>query len=336
MAYAGFHRPESDGPLSSHPLFRTRDLDEACERIAQVFCPHELRSGPIADGFDAKMCYVSLGGVSVSRLRFGAATHIDAARIDDFYVVHMPISGTADVAWGNEAVASHPRLASVVAPTRPLRMQWHPGCDQLIVRIDRALVDRYCAQHFGHELSRPVEFELGMQIDTDAMRSWRHLVELLMSEADRESGMLVSPIARPQFEQMVVGTLLFCQPNNYSEALRRPVREIAPYYVKRAEDYIHANGEKPLRMAELVRHCGVSTSALCAGFQKFRGTSPMAYVKSVRLERARTLLLASGSACETVTAAAMRVGFSHLGHFTADYKRKFGETPSETLRKARS
>jgi AraC-like DNA-binding protein len=32
-----------------------------------------------------------------------------------------------------------------------------------------------------------------------------------------------------------------------------------------------------------------------------------------------------------VTAVAFRWGFSHLGHFTTDYKRRFGETPSETL-----
>lgn len=336
MGHADFCMQEGGGPLSAHPLFHTRDVDEACARIARIFCPHELRLASTSDHFDARMCHISLGGVSVNRLRFGTSTHINAGRIEGFYVVHMPISGTADIAWGNEAVASHPRLASVVAPTRPLQMQWHQGCDQVVVRIDRELVDRYCAQHFGHDLPRPVEFELGMQIEACAMRSWRHLIGLLMCEADREGGMLISPLARPQLEQMVVGTLLFCQPHNYSEALRRPVREIAPYYVKRAEDYIHANGEKPLRMTELVRHCGVSTSALCAGFQKFRGTSPMAYVKSVRLERARAVLLGGGLSCGTVTAAAMRVGFSHLGHFTADYKRKFGETPSETLRRARS
>jgi len=333
MAHVGFLHAEGGQALLSHPLFRTRDIDEARSQVAKVLCSHELRLAPTANALDARMFHFSIGRVSINRLDFGASVDVERDSIEDFYVVHMPISGTAEVCSGNDTVTSHPRLASVVAPTRPMRIRWHQGCDQIMIRIDRGLLDRHCAQHLGHELSRPVDFRLGMEIESRRLGAWRHLMEMLLAGVDGENGMFDSPLARPLLEQMVVGNLLFSQPNNYSDELRRPAPPIAPSHVKRAEEYIRANADKPITSIELARHAGVSTSALYAAFQNFRGVSPMAFLKLVRLERVRCELLAETEQHKTVTAAAMRWGFSHMGHFTADYKRKFGETPSQTLRR---
>jgi AraC-like DNA-binding protein len=57
----------------------------------------------------------------------------------------------------------------------------------------------------------------------------------------------------------------------------------------------------------------------------------MLYLKEIRLRRVNEELRGLRSGSETVTAVAFRWGFSHLGHFTTDYKRRFGESPSETL-----
>jgi len=60
----------------------------------------------------------------------------------------------------------------------------------------------------------------------------------------------------------------------------------------------------------------------------------MAFLRLVRFERVRDELL-RGNESTTVTAAAMRWGFSHLGRFAAEYRARFKESPSETLRRAR-
>ena len=57
----------------------------------------------------------------------------------------------------------------------------------------------------------------------------------------------------------------------------------------------------------------------------------MLYLKEIRLRRVNEELLRRNSGNETVTAVAFRWGFNHLGHFTTDYKRRFGESPSATL-----
>ena len=60
----------------------------------------------------------------------------------------------------------------------------------------------------------------------------------------------------------------------------------------------------------------------------------MDFVKRVRLERARQKL-SSLDAETSVTAVAFECGFGNLGHFARDYHERFGERPSETLRRSR-
>ena len=57
----------------------------------------------------------------------------------------------------------------------------------------------------------------------------------------------------------------------------------------------------------------------------------MKYVKQMRLECAQRTLLAAEPGTTTVTTIAMDHGFYQLGRFSADYRRVFGELPSETL-----
>ena len=59
---------------------------------------------------------------------------------------------------------------------------------------------------------------------------------------------------------------------------------------------------------------------------------PMAFVRERRLDEVRRRLLAGGREQTSVSNAALDFGFCHLGRFSADYRRAFGELPSETLR----
>lgn len=80
---------------------------------------------------------------------------------------------------------------------------------------------------------------------------------------------------------------------------------------------------------------GVSARSLQASFRAALRTTPTAYIRSLRLERARADLADSG-AVSTVTDVATRWGFTHLGRFAVDYRNRFGESPSSTLRAHRS
>lgn len=322
--------------LDPHKLFQTDDLDEAREHVAKVFCPHKLSVMRAGEKVNVRMDYLPVGGISLTRLNYGTTVDVDPGLLERFFVVHFPLSGVSLVSCGKETVISTPQVANVVTPTQPMRLQIRNGCDLLILKIDRRLMERTCTQHLGYELSHPVEFSPAIRLESSACQSLSRLIEMLVAAASEETGMIDSPLYRSNFEQLATTTLLYCQPNSYSDELRRPARPIAPFYIKRAEEYIQANADRPITVGELAEHVGVSTRSLYAGFQRFRGSSPKAILKSIRLERVRKDLLEASERRWTVTEVAMRWGFGHMSQFSADYKRRFGITPSETMQRSNS
>jgi len=79
----------------------------------------------------------------------------------------------------------------------------------------------------------------------------------------------------------------------------------------------------------------VSERTLHAAFRENLGTTPKAYLKMLRLNSAHHDLL-RGGARTRVTDVALDWGFVHFGWFSQDYRRLFGETPSQTLHRARA
>lgn len=318
--------------LRAYAILRTRDLDEVRDGVAGIFSPHHLRVVKQGARLDAEMCHVPMGGVSINRLRYGATVDIDVGRTNDFVLVMMPLIGSAEIRCGDATIRSTPILASVVSPTLPLRTRSQADADQIMVRIDRTLIERQCAQHLGYDLKRPIEFEVGMDLSASGGHSWASLICYLVGELDRPSNVFTSPLTRAHVEQLVVATLLLAQPHRYRDELLRPGRSIAPAFVRRVEEYIINHADEALTVAQLAAHVGVSTSTLFSGFRDFRNTSPMAYLRRVRLQRVRDDLRAGRDGAATVTEVALRWGFTHLGRFASEYKRRFGESPSATLK----
>lgn len=81
---------------------------------------------------------------------------------------------------------------------------------------------------------------------------------------------------------------------------------------------------------QLAAAAGGTERALQLAFRGEVGISPVAYVRSVRLDRVRAVLC-SGAAGATVTEVAVRRGFLHPSRFAQQYRERFGVLPSQTL-----
>jgi len=87
--------------------------------------------------------------------------------------------------------------------------------------------------------------------------------------------------------------------------------------------------ENPVTCAELARQAGVSPRQLERLFSKYLGHSPTRHYLSVRLERARFLLLQTSM---PILSVAMACGFVSASHFSKSYSEHFGCTPSTDRR----
>lgn len=111
-------------------------------------------------------------------------------------------------------------------------------------------------------------------------------------------------------------------------------RPLTTWQVRRAESYIESHWNEPITIARLARATAASARSIFYHFKNSRGQSPMSFVKQVRLEHAREMLESSGTN-RSVTEIAVDCGFGNLGHFAGDYLKRFGERPSDTLKRGR-
>ncbi|CAM3887922.1 AraC family transcriptional regulator [Kerstersia gyiorum] len=96
---------------------------------------------------------------------------------------------------------------------------------------------------------------------------------------------------------------------------------------------IHTDYAQPLDVAVLAREAGLSVPAFHAHFKAVAATSPIQYIKSVRLHQARLMMIRDHV---TAAGAAVRVGYESPSQFNREFKRLFGRSPGEEAREMRS
>jgi len=112
-----------------------------------------------------------------------------------------------------------------------------------------------------------------------------------------------------------------------------PVSASASAVVRRAAQFMDEHLTEPITVAAIAAAARVSPRGLQAAFHREVGTSPMAYLRRVRLAEAhRDLIAADASTGETVASVGLRWGFSNASRFAAAYRDAYGPSPSRTLR----
>jgi AraC-like DNA-binding protein len=268
--------------------------------------------------------------MSFVRYGVGAVADIGPERGD--YALQTPIRGSVATRTGGQEVICDSRWAVVGSPSREQRTQMTETSERILVSFDAAALTRQLASLLGEAIGETLVFAPALDVDTGPGRSLMRSIRLAIEEIEETGSLLSNRLAAAQFEQWLMTALLLGQPSNYS-ALLQGGKAPAPRDVKRAIEYIRTHLDSPITIDDLVAAAGVPGRTLYQHFRDFEGVTPFGYAKKLRFERVRAALLLGGEI--TVTEAASRWGFEHLGRFSIEYRRRFGESPSATLAHAR-
>lgn len=115
----------------------------------------------------------------------------------------------------------------------------------------------------------------------------------------------------------------------------RATSSALPADLVRALGWLRGHLSEPIQLEQLAQIGGVRPRTIETHFKMFLGTTPLGWVRRMRLARARQELLHAGPQA-TVTDIALASGFSQLGRFAAQYRKTFGELPSTTIQRKRS
>jgi AraC-like DNA-binding protein len=315
--------------LARYEVCHTRDVEEARRWGEKIFCDNHLCNLDSKESLNARIFYRKVRGIGIGRMSYGGNVTIKPDVLDTFALIQIPIRGQEQIELGGKTVLCNPSRGAVINPHAKLVINHSANTEKLIIRIERSLLDRHCQQLLGRTLRHTAEFAPDMPLNTGAGARWLSMISWVYDclSVDDE----LSPLMAAQIESGLVTMLLTSQPHSYTDELCADSPSLAPSFVKRIERYIEEHAHEPISIVDMAEYAGVSSRSLFTGFRRYRNTSPMTYLKEIRLRRVNEELQRLSSGSDTVTAVAFRWGFSHLGHFTTDYKRRFGESPSETL-----
>lgn len=312
----------------------TTDLDEAREILTRQYCSHSIFQKDHKAALDVRYSHRPLSSMSFNTLQYGAEVDIRPREFETFYLVHIPLAGRAAIHAGGHHFHLRPGVAAIVSPNHQVSTTWKADCRQLMLKIDRKPLESLLSHLIFQPIARPLEFPFLFDLTAGLGESFHRMVQHLVSELSRNDAVVRSKLICAQFEQTLL-TLILCGANHsYRGALEAADGSVCPKHVAKAYQYMLANARDNITIADLTQLTGVSGRALYEGFRRFKGASPKACLRAIRMQAARKELLEGGDG-DDVTMIAGRWGFSHLGRFASNYQRIFGEKPSQTRRRRR-
>jgi AraC-like DNA-binding protein len=288
------------GPKDCHLPERTN------RRLADLLAPQIT-----ADGFSPS----PLPGVEYMRAVASTPRHP---------IVYTPrivviAQGHKRVWLGEKEFVYDPDHLLVLSVPMPLECQTTASAESpllgLAIGVDPILVGELLLE-VGDAAAVESSSYVGSTGNAEVMDAAVRLAEALASPTD---GRILGPqIVREIVYRVLIGEqgdvlrLLIAQPNRHGQ-IARVLRRI------------HADYAGDLDVGALAREANMGISTFHHAFREATATSPLQYVKSIRLHKARTLLLADGVNAQD---AARRVGYASASQFSREYRRMFGSSPA--------
>lgn len=247
--------------------------------------------------------------------------------------LYAPFRGALEIIQGQHRSVVEPgQIVLMPSIGNATRKRWAGASEMLCVRIDRPTMMKMLADEYGLITDSFLEFEPQIVVDLDRVPTLWNYVQTLWQDVNQARPCVVDSVTARSCERTLLLLTVQSFPNNLSTQLERMHAAASPYYVRRVEQYIRANAAHDIAIDDMIAVSGVSARSLYYGFQRYLGMSPMKYLKRVRLDGARVALRRARRAHETVTGIALAAGYANLNRFCRDYRARFGETPSMTMR----
>ncbi|MGD9961335.1 AraC family transcriptional regulator [Nocardioides sp.] len=323
---------DQDRPSPPSTMRRaTDDRDEAERIVTELYLPNRLDLTKGSARLGMEVTGLRLGSLIVGRLSYGRRVRLSTADAENFHV-NITLRGRANSRSGAcEPVMTGPGEGLVFSPEAPASMSWSADCEQLCLMIARGRLEAELEHLLGRSVRDRLSFDFSADLQSPLGRRWRTVLSLLVDELDDPTDVGRDPRVGRHVEALVLDGLLLGQSHSHTDAVtrERPVRLGGA--IKQAVELIEERPSEPWTTVRLATAVHMSVRALQEGFHRDLATSPMRYLRQVRLRRAHEALQAADGHATTVRAIAVSLGILHMGRFAAAYRNAFGEAPSATL-----
>ncbi len=312
----------------------TTDPDAAFRALNDIYAPERpmsfSKSPQRAPQFE--MTANQIDGIHTARIRHTLSTRCLTPPFEGVVGAGILLSGRMQWTRGNEQL----RFSAGTVGRFPMTEGWEAdasGMDCAVLRVPLASVERVAEQYAGIS-SAQLRFDGMSPVSEAAAVQWRDLTAYVHRTMGGAGDQWENPLVLAQLVDLVCATALAVFPNtSLSISQSTAPGEVAPAALRRAVAYIEENADQAMNLSDIAGAAGTTGRAVQSAFRRHYDTTPMAYLRQVRLERAhRDLQAADPTAGATVAGIASRWGFTKAARFTEFYRQSFGVSPSRTLR----
>jgi AraC-like DNA-binding protein len=271
--------------------------------------------------YRARVGGLRLGAISFALIEFGASIRLEAAAHGDYYVMMSCLRGSGELCVDGQLIKASAGIGFFSRPCKHVSAQFSNDSVRLIVKIESALLDN----------ARYRDLEQRFSLASPTMQPWFEQIQLLLSSQSLMQALESDRRLSSQMECLMSSLLRYGAPQQLGGV---PQTHAVSRDVRLAEVFIGTHTGDDISLREIAAAANVSARTLQANFLRYRNTSPMEYLRAVRLDAVRNKLLFGGRGL-LVTDVAIESGFRHLSRFSLSYRERFGELPSATLRRAR-
>jgi AraC-like DNA-binding protein len=310
------------------------DAEEMTAHYARTLFPAVVEPLSGCGAISVEDRHFTIGSCSVWSGKCHSGMKVTLPGGPDAYGLYLPAAGQMLVDAGGRQLESAPGRGLLADMSLFRRLTLFEQRGHMGIAFEKSAMVRQLSELLDAPVADDLKFdgpvdllsERGMQIATLGNLIWQNLT----ADCSERSSATFSE----RLLQAMMIVLLETVPHNYSMQLQKPASPAVPKQLKRAMEYMHANVGADIRMADIARQAGTSVRTLQAAFQQFKDTTPIGYLRMIRLQGARRALM-SADQSRLVADVARDWGFSHMGRFAALYYQSFGEMPSETARQPR-
>ncbi|WP_166970051.1 AraC family transcriptional regulator [Brevibacterium atlanticum] len=330
--------PFADQVLPGRRVKSAQEPEEAQRIVAEMFCGHDLAVLDARLGMQVRS--LQAHDVGLHLLDYRSHVKISPQGLSDFYLVQIPLRSRAWMRVGSTEVESSVTMATLPPIDRECQLEWLPDAAHVIVYVKRSRLERAACSNYGFEDPSKLSLGYGLRLDTDAGQSFlRALWEL--HDALVETAAAPSAYSLSLLVEMLMVRLLDAADHSLSRSLEQwtsgmPERGrtgASARVYRRFIRELEAVETADLNVADIASRLDVPVRSLQEHVRRESGSTPSALLRDARLLRARAALESADPSRSTVGSVAAAAGFYHQGRFSAEYTRRFGESPTAALQR---
>ncbi|TCU24285.1 helix-turn-helix transcriptional regulator [Rhizobium laguerreae] len=277
--------------------------------------------------------FVSVGDeVTVADCTYEGTILIRREAPSDRMIVFLPMEGNASFEGMREQIYSVPARGTILEAGRAAGARLFGPRRHFGLFVDQAKIVSHLTHMFERTISGDIDFHPHIDLTNGPGLVLQQIVSSLHRGLSGDGPLQRAPLAVSSLCDAAIYLLLESCPNRYSNELALPAPAPAPRHVKWAIDFMQEHIAEPISLSDIAMAAKVSVRTLQQGFRQFRNTTPMSYLQDLRMAAAHRDLLES-DARQAIADVALKWGFMHPGRFAAEYRKRFGQLPSQTLKR---